>query len=290
MKAFGRVMVVAPDKPQSAMGHAITIHSFLRLQSVPLMDGVEAWSCSGTPVDCVKLAIYKLLGGNKPDLLVSGVNHGANISINVLYSGTMSAAVEGAMEGIPSIGFSLMDHAIEADFSQVRPVIRSVVTNTLKHGMAAGTCLNVNVPRNDGTPLKGMRVCRQAKANWEDEFETRLDPGNKEYYWLRGEFKSEDQGHDTDVYAVNNRYREHRAHPVRYDRAPFHRGAEHLGPCDRIVWHWVVLGLLAPVLGFFGYAAIYVTSIRPHLDLAWFINDLFLGTRQYQAPVLILVA
>lgn len=206
MKAFGRVMVVAPDKPQSAMGHAITIHSFLRLQSVHLIDGVEAWSCSGTPVDCVKLAIYKLLGGNKPDLLVSGVNHGANISINVLYSGTMSAAVEGAMEGIPSIGFSLMDHAIEADFAQVRPVIRSVVSNTLKHGMALGTCLNVNVPRNDGAELKGIRVCRQAKANWVDEFETRLDPGNKEYYWLRGEFKSGEHGEDTDVWAVNNRY------------------------------------------------------------------------------------
>ena len=153
---FGRVLVVAPDKPQSAMGHAITIHSFLRLQSVQLMDGVEAWSCSGTPVDCVKLAIYKLLGGNKPDLLVSGVNHGANISINVLYSGTMSAAVEGAMEGVPSIGFSLMDHAIEADFSQVRPVIRSVVGNVRKHGLAAGTCLNVNIPRTDGHALRGV--------------------------------------------------------------------------------------------------------------------------------------
>jgi 5'-nucleotidase len=136
----------------------------------------------------------------------------------------MSAAVEGAMEGIPSIGFSLMDHAIEADFSQVRPVIRSVVTNTLKHGMAAGTCLNVNVPRNDGTPLKGMRVCRQAKANWEDEFETRLDPGNKEYYWLRGEFKSEDQGHDTDVYAVNDRYVS--IVPTQFDMTAHHSIAE----------------------------------------------------------------
>jgi 5'-nucleotidase len=220
MKACGRVMVVAPDKPQSAMGHAITIHSFLRLQSVDLMDGVEAWSCSGTPVDCVKLAIYKLLGGNKPDLLVSGVNHGANISINVLYSGTMSAAVEGAMEGIPSIGFSLMDHAIEADFSQVRPVIRSVVANTLEHGMTPGTCLNVNVPRNVGVPLKGIRVCRQAKANWEDEFETRLDPGNKEYYWLRGEFKSEDQGEDTDVWAVNNGFVS--MVPTQYDMTAHH--------------------------------------------------------------------
>jgi 5'-nucleotidase len=220
MKACGRVMVVAPDKPQSAMGHAITIHSFLRLQSVDLMDGVEDWSCSGTPVDCVKLAIYKLLGGNKPDLLVSGVNHGANISINVLYSGTMSAAVEGAMEGIPSIGFSLMDHAIEADFSQVRPVIRSVVANTLEHGMTPGTCLNVNVPRNVGVPLKGIRVCRQAKANWEDEFETRLDPGNKEYYWLRGEFKSEDQGEDTDVWAVNNGFVS--MVPTQYDMTAHH--------------------------------------------------------------------
>ena len=203
---FGRVLVVAPDKPQSAMGHAITIHSFLRLNRIDLMDGVEAWSCSGTPVDCVKLAIYKLLNGAKPDLLVSGVNHGANISINVLYSGTMSAAVEGAMEGIPSIGFSLMDHSIEADFSSVRPVIRNVVANAITHGITPGTCLNVNVPRTGGIPLKGIRVCRQATANWEDEFETRLDPGRKEYYWLKGEFRSHDHGEDTDVWAVDNGY------------------------------------------------------------------------------------
>ncbi|MBL0127709.1 MAG: 5'/3'-nucleotidase SurE [Flavobacteriales bacterium] len=203
---FGRVLVVAPDKPQSAMGHAITIHSFLRLNRIDLLDGVEAWSCSGTPVDCVKLAIYKLLNGAKPDLLVSGVNHGANISINVLYSGTMSAAVEGAMEGIPSIGFSLMDHSIEADFSPVRPVIRNVVANAITHGITPGTCLNVNVPRTGGVPLKGIRVCRQATANWEDEFETRLDPGRKEYYWLKGEFRSHDHGEDTDVWAVDNGY------------------------------------------------------------------------------------
>jgi 5'-nucleotidase len=206
MKAYGRVMVVAPDKPQSAMGHAITIHSFLRLNKVAYMDGVEAWSCSGTPVDCVKLAIYKLLGGAKPDLLVSGINHGANISINVLYSGTMSAAVEGAMEGIPSVGFSLMDHSLEADFEHVRPVVRSVVANVLKNGISNGSCLNVNVPKASHGPLKGMRVCRQARANWEDEFETRLDPGGREYYWLKGEFKSGDHGEDTDVWAVTNGY------------------------------------------------------------------------------------
>lgn len=220
MIPFGRVMVVAPDKPQSAMGHAITIHSFLRLQPVNLMDGVEAWSCSGTPVDCVKLAIYKLLGGSKPDLLVSGINHGANISINVLYSGTMSAAVEGAMEGIPSIGFSLMDHDVNADFAQVRPVVRRIVGNTLEHGMPPDTCLNVNVPKNTGLALKGVRVARQAKANWEDEFETRLDPSNKEYFWLRGEFRSEDKGTDTDVWAVNNGYAS--VVPVQFDMTAHH--------------------------------------------------------------------
>ena len=220
MTAFGRVLVVAPDKPQSAMGHAITIHSFLRLNKVDYMPGVEAWSCSGTPVDCVKLAVYKLLKGARPDLLVSGINHGANISINVLYSGTMSAAVEGAMEGIPSIGFSLMDHSLEADFSQVCPVVRSVTANTLTHGMALGTCLNVNVPRNEGIPLKGIRVCRQAKANWEDEFETRIDPGHKEYYWLRGEFKSEERGEDTDVWAVENGYAS--IVPVQFDMTAHH--------------------------------------------------------------------
>lgn len=224
VKAFGGVLVVAPDKPQSAMGHAITIHSFLRLQKVELMEGVEAWSCSGTPVDCVKLAIYKLLGGKRPDLLVSGINHGSNISINVLYSGTMSAAVEGAMEGIPSIGFSLMDHGIEADFSHVRPVVRRVMSNVQMTGVAAGTCLNVNVPRNTGAPLKGIRICRQAKANWEDEFETRLDPGRKEYYWLKGEFRSEDQGEDTDVWAVDNGYVS--VVPVQYDMTAHHAMAQ----------------------------------------------------------------
>ncbi|MCB0794586.1 MAG: 5'/3'-nucleotidase SurE [Flavobacteriales bacterium] len=206
MLPLGTVLVVAPDKPQSAMGHAITIHNFLRLAPVDLVPGAEAYSCNGTPVDCVKLAIYKLLDGAKPDLLVSGVNHGANISINVLYSGTMSAAVEGAMEGIPSIGFSLMDHSIEADMEHVRPVIRSVTANVLDHGMEFGYCLNVNIPRKEHGPLIGMRVCRQARANWEDEFETRKDPTGKEYHWMKGEFRSDDHGQDTDVWAVQNGY------------------------------------------------------------------------------------
>jgi 5'-nucleotidase len=224
MKAFGRVLVVAPDKPQSAMGHAITIHNFLRMERVAQQPGVEAWACSGTPVDCVKLAIYKLLDGKRPDLLVSGVNHGANISINVLYSGTMSAAVEGAMEGIPSIGFSLMEHGHEAPMEHVRPVVRSVVSNVLQHGLASATCLNVNVPGEKQGALKGVRVCRQARANWEDEFETRTDPTGKEYHWLRGEFRSQDLGEDTDVWAVRNGFAS--LVPVQFDMTAHHAIAE----------------------------------------------------------------
>ena len=220
MKVFGNVLVVAPDKPQSAMGHAITVHHYLRLEKVAYADGVEAWKCSGTPVDCVKLAIYKLLQGKKPDLLVSGINHGSNISINVLYSGTMSAAVEGALEGIPSIGFSLMDHSIEASFEHARPVVRSVMANATEHGLPDGTCLNVNIPTEERGPLKGIRVCRQARAFWEDDFETRLDPTGREYYWLRGEFRNHDQGEDTDVWATQHGYVS--VVPVQYDMTAHH--------------------------------------------------------------------
>ena len=223
MKAFGRVLVVAPDKPQSAMGHAITIHHYLRMQKVELMEGVEAYACSGTPVDCVKLAIYEVIKG-KPALLVSGINHGSNISINVLYSGTMSAAVEGALEAIPSIGFSLMDQSNDADFGRVRPIVRSVTANALKHGIPKGACLNVNIPKDSGVPLKGTRVCRQAWGNWEDDFEARRDPMGKDYYWLKGRFKDLDQGEDTDVWATRNGYAS--VVPVQFDMTAHHAIAE----------------------------------------------------------------
>ena len=219
MKHFGRVLVVAPDKPQSAMGHAITIHHYLRLQKMDLFDGIEAYACSGTPVDCVKLAIYQVIKG-KPALLVSGVNHGSNISINVLYSGTMSAAVEGALEGIPSIGFSLMDHSIDADFDHARPIIRSLAANMLKNALSKGTCLNVNVPKNEGVPLKGVRVCRQAWGYWEDDFEARKDPMGKDYFWLKGRFKDLDHGEDTDVWATHNGYAS--VVPVHFDMTAHH--------------------------------------------------------------------
>ena len=205
MTAFGDVVMVAPDSPQSGMGHAVTIHDILRLERHdPGIPGViEAWQTNGTPVDCVKLAIYRVLD-RKPDLLVSGINHGSNASINVIYSGTMSAAVEGAVEGIPSIGFSLLDFAADADFNPSRAVVRTMAQQVLEHGMPEGTCLNVNIPKLPADEIQGLKVCRQAAGYWDDAFERRVTPGGKEYFWMLGEFKTPDVGTDTDIWALKN--------------------------------------------------------------------------------------
>ena len=217
MMPLGDIYVVAPDKPQSGMGHAVTINGLLRLEEVSYIDGVRAFSCSGTPVDCVKLAIYQVMH-RKPDLLVSGINHGANSSINVIYSGTMSAAVEGAVEGIPSLGFSLLDHSADADFSTAAKIAEIMASNVLKHGIMDGTCLNVNIPKSHD--VKGIKVCRQAKAYWEDAFDKRIDPSGKPYYWLTGEFKVFDKGEDTDEWALANGYAS--VVPVHYDLTAHH--------------------------------------------------------------------
>ncbi len=203
-KEFGDVVVVAPDKPQSAMGHAITINSTIRVQPVKV-DGEIEYACSGTPVDCVKLAVNKILH-RKPDLLVSGINHGSNASINVIYSGTMSAAMEGALEQIPSIGFSLLDHSIDADFSASRDVARKIIAQALEHRIPEGICLNVNIPNVTTDLIRGIKVCRQATANWEEEFDERKDPSGKPYYWMTGVFRNYDQGKDTDIWALENNY------------------------------------------------------------------------------------
>ena len=203
-RSFGEVVVVAPDKPQSAMGHAITINATLRVQKLNV-DGIAEYACSGTPVDCVKLAVNKILN-RKPDLLVSGINHGSNASINVIYSGTMSAAMEGALECIPSIGFSLNNHSIEADFTTSEMVARNIIQTALKKGIPEGTCLNVNIPDVSPDLLKGVKVCRQAVANWEEEFDERIDPAGRTYYWLTGKFKNYDTGTDTDIWALENNY------------------------------------------------------------------------------------
>ena len=228
VEEFGDLVIVAPDKPQSGMGHAITVNNMLRLDKSSQFEGRTAYSCSGTPVDCVKLAIYEIMH-RRPTLLVSGVNHGANCSTNILYSGTMSAAVEGALEGIPSIGFSLLDFAADADFSVTKGVIKKILANVLKHELGEGVCLNVNVPKATSEEFKGIKFCRQAKAYWEDKFDHREDPFGKDYYWLTGDFKTFDKGEDTDLWALENNYAS--VVPIHYDMTA-HRAIASLNDWD----------------------------------------------------------
>lgn len=205
-KQFGRVVVVAPDKPQSGMGHAITINNPLRLQPVHFIDGVEAYTTNGTPVDCVKLAVDKILH-RKPDLCLSGINHGANHSINVIYSGTMSAAMEAAIESIPSVGFSLLDYRMDADFEPSKVIVERVVSQLLNHKKLDKHLLfNVNIPAVAINKIKGIKVCKQAYAKYDEKYDERFDPHQKKYYWLTGEFRNFDKGKDTDVWALKNNY------------------------------------------------------------------------------------
>lgn len=204
VKDLGRVVVVAPDSPQSGMGHAVTITMPVRLVKTDVFDDIESYQCSGTPADCVKLAVDQVLH-KKPDLVVSGINHGSNASINVLYSGTMSAAIEGAIEGIPSIGFSLTDYAHDANFEPGLPFMRKIIDRVIEKGLPEGTLLNVNIPTpEDG--IKGIKVCRQAKAKWEENFAKRNDPHGRDYYWMVGTFNDYDHGDDTDLFALNKGY------------------------------------------------------------------------------------
>lgn len=205
MRDLGDILIVAPDKPQSGMGHAITINHPLRLNRSTVFDGIEAYTCSGTPVDCVKLAIYEIIK-SRPTLLVSGINHGSNAATNILYSGTMSAAVEGAIEGIPSVGFSLLDHSPEADFEAAGHFAKIIVENVLKHGLQSGVCLNVNIPKGKLEDLKGVKICRQGRAFWEDSFDKRKDPFGHDYFWLTGAFSETDKGEDTDIWALDHNY------------------------------------------------------------------------------------
>lgn len=207
VQGLGKVVVIAPDKPQSGMGHAITIGVPLRLNKVTFFDSldVEAYQCTGTPVDCVKLAVDKVLH-KKPDLCISGINHGANHSINVIYSGTMSAAVEAAIESIPSVGFSLLDYSLEADFSAARQYARIIVEQMLRTPPQKHTVLNVNFPIATPEEIKGIKLCRQAYAKYEEDFLERTDPHGRKYYWLTGEFVNFDEGTDTDVWALANNY------------------------------------------------------------------------------------
>ena len=204
-KGLGKVVVVAPDKAQSGMGHAITIGTPLRMDRVHLFGDIEAWQISGTPVDCVKLAVDKILH-RKPDICISGINHGANHSINVIYSGTMSAAMEASIESIPSIGFSLLDYRFEADFTAATFYANKIIKTILSKKLDKHLLLNVNFPAVPLQEIKGIKICKQAYAKYKEEFDERIDPHGKKYYWLTGEFINFDKDKDTDVWALQHNY------------------------------------------------------------------------------------
>ena len=205
MNEIGDVTVVAPDSPQSGKGHAITINSTLTFEEIQLEGPQKDYALSGTPVDCVKFALDKILT-SKPDLVVSGINHGSNSSINVIYSGTMSAAVEAGVEGLQAIGFSLLDFAWDADFSQAKEFIQKIVRNVLENPLPKGIVLNVNIPKLAASEIKGIKVCRQANAKWEENFDERVNPHGKKYFWLSGYFNNMDEGEDADETALANGY------------------------------------------------------------------------------------
>ncbi len=220
MAEIGEIVVVAPDNPQSAMGHAITINSTLYLNEISKENApFKEYSCSGTPVDCVKFAVNEILK-RKPDLCVSGVNHGSNSSINVIYSGTMSAAIEAGIEGIPAIGFSLLDYDWNANFDNIKSFIRKISLEVLENGLPEGVVLNVNFPKLKEKEIKGIRICRQAKALWVEKFDKRKTPQGRDYYWLAGEFVNQDKGEDTDEWALQNGYIS--VVPVQFDLTAHH--------------------------------------------------------------------
>jgi 5'-nucleotidase len=206
MRTIGEVVVVAPEGPQSAMSHAITIKVPLQYKSIEITEDYKEYSINGTPVDCVKFALHQLMD-RKPDLVVSGINHGSNASINIIYSGTMAAATEAAMGGIPGIGFSLLDYAEDANFNFADNYILAIVKQVIEEGLAPNTALNVNFPKEKGIEYAGLRVCRQAKAYWKEDFDERFDPRNgKPYYWLKGTFTVHEEDDQTDEWALKNYY------------------------------------------------------------------------------------
>ena len=205
LKLIGDVVCVCPDSPQSGMSMALTVNNPLRITKLDSYKGVEMFKVSGTPVDCIKIAVDNLLS-RRPDLVVSGINHGSNAAINVVYSGTMGAAFEGCAYGIPSIGFSLTSHDMDADFSPCLSVVSSIVKAVLKNGLPTDVCLNVNIPAHI-SDYKGIKVVRGCKGRWNDRYEEYIDPAGHPFYWLAGDFiNTEPQQSDTDEWCLANGY------------------------------------------------------------------------------------
>ncbi|MFZ4523440.1 MAG: 5'/3'-nucleotidase SurE [Bacteroidales bacterium] len=205
IRPFGKIVVVAPDRPQSGTAHAVTIAHPLRLELISKEADYEEYSCNGTPADCVKLA-FKIVMGRRPDFLFSGINHGTNASINIVYSGTMAAVLEGALAGVPSVGFSLNNYSHHADFGPSEKFVKSIASNVISGGLPDGVCLNVNIPDIPAEEILGIRLCRQAAGTWQEDFDEREDPNGRKYYWMKGVYVHTGHSENTDQWAVEHNY------------------------------------------------------------------------------------
>lgn len=213
MNNIGKVVVVAPDGPQSAQSHAITINKPITCEKIKIDEGKQIeFICSGTPVDCVKLALAEILD-RKPDICISGINHGSNASINVIYSGTVSAAIEASVHDIPSVGFSILDYSTTTEFKHTETHIINIVQNLLSSNL--NVCLNVNIPKYSENKIKGIKIAKQAKGKWIEDFDERVSPMGKRYFWLTGEFIKEDESDEADQNLLDDNYIS--VVPVRYD-------------------------------------------------------------------------
>ncbi len=203
---FGRVVVVAPERGQSGMSHSISLLTPLRVRRVVENDNLRIYAVPGTPVDCVKLAINQLLN-KKPDLMLSGINHGSNSAVSIIYSGTMGAAIEASLYGIPAIGFSVLDHSPNADFSLVQKYAPALISEVITKGLPSQICLNVNFPVISENEFKGYKICKQTTGVWKEDFEKRIDPYGLDYYWLTGSFHNfEPENQEADEWALANNY------------------------------------------------------------------------------------
>lgn len=219
MNTLGEVYVVAPAGAQSGKSHSVSVEYPLRCESIKLDKGPQKeWRVSGTPADCVKLALDHVLS-EPPDICVSGINHGTNASVNVLYSGTVSAAVEAALSGIPGVGFSLLDYSWLADFSAAQYYAKNIVEKVLNADFPREGVLNVNIPKLPKEQIKGIKICRQSKGAWKENFEKRIDPKGTPYYWLTGKYADTDQGGDHDHAALKQGYVS--IVPVSFDRTDY---------------------------------------------------------------------
>ncbi|MEI7725380.1 MAG: 5'/3'-nucleotidase SurE [Bacteroidota bacterium] len=205
LRTMGRVVVVAPDRPQSGTAHAVTIAHPLRLELISQETDYEEYSCNGTPADCVKLA-FKIVMKRRPDFLFSGINHGTNASINIIYSGTMAAVLEGVLAGVPSVGFSLDNYSLNADFGPSEQFVKLIASKVIAEGLPMGVGLNVNIPDVSVEKILGIKLCRQAAGTWEEDFDEREDPNGRKYYWMKGVYAQIGNGEDTDQWAVEHYY------------------------------------------------------------------------------------